>query len=381
MGNSSGRPIQTKFVANSQIVTSSAKVTTTAASPFQLTNPFPVGDLIYQDLNLRISGNVDLATGGGTAVVDGGLQFIRALYLSTPQHNMIVEGVDGILLSDMQTCENHKDPRKVDISSTAVGDDGTVAAQFEYYLKLPFKDLRGFDAQDLGLDVLRSGQPLLQLNTGVYTDFVAGGAAADAVEVYTMESHLRLDPGPIDPASEAPGGDVALMPYRGVLKVPISSTVAQYQIFLAFGDRIIKRLYITQRNGSTLARLANTVIGAADTDRVSLKINSNFPWYDRVEWNALQAQNQNDYQLTGMPTGVAVMDFVQEVLGGSGNGIKGGISGAKLADALSVLSKNQGTLELDADVTTSTNSQIWIGYDAAKPLPAGAQRPTPPAKV
>lgn len=369
-----GRPIQTKTVQNSQVITSASPVTTVAPSPFQLTNPFPVGDLVYQDMPLRISGNLNTITGGGTIVPDGGLQFIRALYLSTPQHNMIWDGLDGILIHDMQTVEQHSHPTHDDVQNIAAGATDT----FEYSLKLPFKDLFSYNMEDTGLDVLRSGQPLLQLNLGVYGDFVSGGAAADQVQAFTLETSLRLDPGPIDPAYQAPR---EFMPYRGVLKYPISATVAQQQIFLAFGDRIIKRLYVTQRNGSTLARLANTIVGANDTDRLSLKINSNFPWVDRVEWLALQDMNQSDYNLAAMPVGVGVIDFVPRVLGGTSGPKAGGEAGAKLSDALSVLSKDQGTLELDIDVTTVSNGQLWIGYDAVKVLPFGARRPAPEAKV
>ncbi len=365
-----GRPTQSKFVANSQIVVSSAPVKGTAPSPFQLTNPFPVGDAVYQDMNIRLSGNLDTTNGGGTVVTDGGLQFVRALYLSTPQHNFIYEGPDGILLRDWLTVINkasfvHSDP---------TGTGGSTNSKFDYAIKLPFKDMRSFNASDLGLDVLRSGQPLLQLNLGVYGDFVSGGNANDTVQTFTSEIHLRMDPGPVT----APDLPTEFMPYFGVLKVPISATVAQYQIFLAFGDRIIKRLMVTQRNGSSLARLANTVIGTNDTDRLSLKINSNFAWFDRIEWIALQDQNAADYRLSAMPTGTAVLDFVQEILGGVDptNG-RGGGAGAKLSDALSVLSKNQGTIELDVDCTSVSNGQIWIGYDAVKVLPLGARRPAP----
>ena len=368
-----GRPTQRKFVARSAPL--AAAVTTTSPAPVQITNPFPVGDIVYESLNLRFAGAFTTTTGGGVVVTDGGLQFIRALYFSTPQHSMIVEGLDGIMLHDMQAIEEGHHPTHDDIASVGAGDNPS----YEYFLKLAFKDFLSYDIQDTGLDVQRSGQPLLQLNLGINTDFVSGGDTGDAVAATAiLSSFLRMDPGRIDPASEAPQN---WMPYRGVLKVPISATVSQYQIYLAFGDRIIKRLYVTQRNGSSLARLANTIIGANDSDQISLKVNSNFPWFDRMEWLALQDANCSDYKLSAMPVGVGVIDFWQPVAGGSGDGRKGGQAGAKLADALSVISKDQGTLELDVDVTTVTNGQLWIGYDAVKVLPAGARRPAPePAK-
>lgn len=365
-----GRPIQRKYVSNNTPF--AASVTTAAPAPFQLTSPFPVGDMVYQSIGLRWSGKINSTTGGGTVVTDGGLQFLRAIYLSTPQHTMIVENVDGIMAHDMMTIRERFHPTHSDISGTGAATTPT----FEYFLRIPFKDLEAYSAPDLGMDVLRSGNPLLQINLGVYGDFVSGGAAADSVDSScALETSVILDPGPVtDP--DLPS---QFQPYYGTARFPISTTVAQYQMFLAFGDRIIKRLFVAQRNSSTLARLANTIIGAADTDRISLKINSNFPWVDRLEWKQLQDENAIDYKLSAMPTGVAVIDFVQRILGGtdSSTSTLGGAAGAKLADALSTLSKNQGTLELDADVTTVSNGIVLVGYEAAKILQPGARRPAP----
>jgi hypothetical protein len=375
-----GRAVQYKTVANSQIVTSSAEVKTTAPSPFQLTNPFPIGDLVYQSLPLRISGSLDCTTGGGTVNTDGGLQFIRQLYFSTPQHTMIVEGVDGILLHDMGVIKSRGPMIHSDAPNTTV----STSPAFEYFLELMFKDPEAYRFADQGIDVLRSGSPFLQLNLGVYTDFVTGGAAGDGVKTYNLETSLRLDPGPINVTDDAPQ---KFQPYLGVFKFPVTQTGLQQQIFLAFGDRIYKKIFVTQRNSSTLVRMANTLIGVNDTDRLSLIINSNFRFVDRVEWLALQDWNAKDYRLAAMPTGVGVLDFTQLLFGqndsvavaGGGTVPKNhaGQGGYKLSNALSVLSKNQGTLELDADLTTVSNGQIWVGYDAVKLLQAGAMRPAP----
>lgn len=365
-----GRPIQRKYVSNNTPF--AANVTTAQPAPFQLTAPFPVGDMVYQSVAMRWSGKLNCTTGGGTVVTDGGLQFLRAIYFSTPQHTMLIENVDGIMWHDMQTVRERVRPTHADISGTGVGTTPT----FDYFLRLPFKDLASYAAPDLGLDVLRSGNPLLQINLGTYGDFVSGGAAADSVDATSaMEISTILDPGPVTD----PDLPTQFQPYFGTARFPISTTVAQYQMFLAFGDRIIKRLFIAQRNSSTLARLANTIIGAADTDRVSLKINSNFPWVDRIEWKQLQEENATDYRLAAIANGLGVFDFVQQILGGTDtkSGTAGGAAGAKLADALSTLSKNQGTLELDADVTTVSNGIVLVGYEAAKILQPGARRPAP----
>lgn len=371
------RTIQRKKVATSNIITAANAIAGSAAGPnFQLSQPFPVGDNVYDTLKLRLYGTLNLGVGGGAVVPDGGLEFLQKINLSTPSHGPIVENIDGILLHDMLTVKNGKHPLHNDPASTVKNGTGA----WEYSLTIPFKDWDGFSGNDLGLDTQKSGQPLLELGLGSYQDFVAGGSAADGVNVVTLDSHVLMDPGPVTD----PDLPTRFMPYYGKFQFPVVATVTRQSLYLAFGDRIQKRLYVTQRDYSQQqSRLPNNVVGVNETDRISLKVNSNIIFIDDIGWGALQRENEDDYGLPSMPTGMAVCDFVRWVLGGQDEtNPRGGGAGAKLSDALSLLSQNQGTCELVLDVTSgnSPSPLIVVGYESAKIIPLGARRSAPPAR-
>lgn len=351
-----GRPSLKKFVNRTNIAATA--ITTTQPSPTIVQVGFPVGDTLYKKLNLSYRGSLALTTSGaGTIITRGGLQFLRSIRFETDKHGLIVDGVDGIMLHQMQTVRNRVRPPNNDISSAGSG-----APTYSYALEIPFFDPASARPEDLGLD-LYGARPTLTTQVGVVTDFISGGTySAESVDNYPQEIHAEVDPGPVSP-SDGP----LLMPYWGVRKENISSTATQYQIILPYGDRVYKRIFITQRDSSTLGEIANTVLGVNATDRLSLKVNG-YSWVDNLQWLALQDQNAQDYGLASMPTGVGVLDFIPRRA-----------RGHMLSDALSVVNNVAGTIELDIDVTSVSNGQVWLGFEAAKPIPAAALRPRPSA--
>lgn len=350
-----GRPSLSKFVNNTDAAATA--ITTTQVSPTVIQTGFPVGDILYKRLLLRYSGNLNIvSSGAGTIVTRGGLQFLRSVSLETDKHGKLVDGVDGIMLHVMQTVKGHARPVNTDVTSAATG-----TPTFEYGLELPFIDVNAARPEDVALD-LYGARPTLTTQTGIFTDFVSGGSNSTAqVQVYRQEVHVDMDPGPVDIAADGP----LLMPYLGVYKYPILATARATQIGIPYGDRVYKRIFITQRNGSTLAELNNTILGANDNDRVTLKVNG-FPWIDNIEWLALQDMNAADYELAAMPTGVGVLDFCPRRA-----------RGYMHSDALNVINNAVGTAELLLDATTVSNGQIWLGWDAMKPILPGALRPRP----
>lgn len=347
-----GRPSLRKFVNRLDIAATAIGASQPSPSVVQV--GFPVGNVLYKKLSLSFRGAMALtASGAGSITTRGGLQFLRSLSLETDKHGRIVDGLDGILLGDMQTIRKGTRPPNTDISNASSG-----TPTFAYALEIPFFDPASARPEDLGLDMY-GARPTLTTQVGVAGDFISGGTyTVQNVTSFPQEIHAEVDPGPVDPA-DGP----LLMPYWGVRKEPITSTATQYQIILPYGDRVYKRIYITQRDGVTLESLSNTVVGANASDRLSLKVNG-YSWVDSVQWLALQDQNSQDYGLTAMPTGVAVLDFVQARA-----------RGHMLSNALSVVNNVAGTIELDIDVTTASGDQLWIGMECAKPIPPAALRP------
>lgn len=349
-----GRPSLKKFVNRTQIA--STAITTAAPSPTIVQVGFPVGNVLYKKLNLSYRGTLSLtASGGGTTVTRGGLQFLRSLKLETDKHGAIVDGLDGIALHVLETIRKGVRPPNTDISANTTG-----APTYNYALEIPFFDPNAARPEDTGLDMY-GARPTLTTQVGVVGDFISGGTySVESVDSFPQEISCEVDPGPVDP-SDGP----LLMPYWGVRKEPITSTTTQYQIILPYGDRVYKKIVITQRDGVTLEELANAPI--VNTARLSLKVNG-YSWYDNKEWAALQDENAQDYGLTAMPTGVGVLDF-----------IPARARGFMLSNALSVVNNVAGTIELDIDVVTASGDQLWILMECCKPIPPAALRPAPSA--
>lgn len=351
-----GRPSLRKFVNRTDIA--ATDIGATQPSPTVIQIGFPVGNVLYKKLNLSLRGTLSItSSAAGTIVTRGGLTFLRSLRFETDKHGLIVDGIDGIMLHDMEFIRKGVRPPNTDIASAATG-----APSYIYGLEIPFFDPDAARPEDLGLDMY-GARPTLTSSYGLFEDFIDGGTNSVAlVDTYNQEVHVEVDPGPVSPA-DGP----LLMPYWGVKKEAISSTATAYQIILPYGDRVYKRLYITQRDGVTLESLANTVVGVNASDRLSVKVNG-YSWLDNVQWLALQDQGAQDYKIAAMPTGVAVVDFVPRRA-----------RGHMLSDALSVVNNVAGTIELVIDVTTATGDQLWLGFEAAKPIPAAALRPAPQA--
>lgn len=322
--------------------------------PDRIVSGWPVGDLLYHALALR--SRVAITTAAANWVTRGRLEFIRSLRFRTEKHGEIYDGIDGMMLQQMSWAWNPVGPGNI----SPVGADD---ADDQSHFLLPLADRWAARPEDTALDMLNA-RPELIVEYGVGDDIEPASTDTDNLD---LDVHALIDPGRIaDPAKDGP----IFVPHWGVHKEPISSTTGSYRISLPFGDRIYKRIYITQRNGSTLAELNNTVTGAAEADQLSLKLNG-YPIVDRMRYRTLQRINDTDYQGFDPARGVAILDFVRyKELGG------------KLSEALSTISRGQGRLDLEIDVTSVSNGQLWIGLESVKPIPEAAQRVAPePAKA
>lgn len=317
-------------------------------APDTISTGWPVGDLLYKRLVIRVRAVTSVNT---AMVTDGRPIQVRNVQFYTDKHQNIVENTDGLMLQFMSWYygqEGQANP----VSSTS-------AADATYYMVLPFEDVRGARTLDLALDMLKS-RPTLTLTYGPAADIESTGGTT--LSNLDTNEFAQIDPGAVDVPADLP----LMMPFITTLKIPINSTATAFVIELPYGDRYYKAIVVSQRNGSTLAALNNTVIGATlATDKVSVKVNG-FPFYDRVTWEAIQNTNLFDYQKYNVAKGVGILDFTRLQA-----------TGYRLSETLSVASQNLGRIWIEADVTSVSNGQLWIGILAAKPLPEGALRSAP----
>lgn len=353
-----GRPQKRLFVSNTGLGTVANPIAATASVSTKLTQGFPTGNILLHQLKLRWSGNLNLTTSGaGSIITDGGYLNIRSLWLSTPQHGVIINGLDGIALKNIEYYRNGVANRTVDISSAGNG-----TPTFEYSLSLNFRDRFAARPEDTSLDMFMITYMELIINNGGATDFISGGTySVETLQVLNLENHAVFDPGPVG------AGDVPILkPYLDILKIPISQTQSAFQILLPYGGRIIKGYYLQQRNGSTLVPLANTVIGANDQDRISMLVGG-YAWVQRIEWLALQDENVAELGLaSGAATGMAALKWAPKD------------SGGYIASEMLGLNSPQGgapLTEIDVDVTSVSNGQMWVYTEGMTPIPTDALRP------
>lgn len=351
-------PTKPTFISNTALAPSTAPIPASGATSLSLSENFPVGNQIMKRLNLRYSGALSLTeSAAGTVIAGGGLQNIRGLTLQTPQHGVIFNNIDGQGLSDLQFLTRQVRPFASDISSAATG-----TPSFSYRIPLDFRDPSALFPDATGLDMIQVQAVQLTITIGGATDFISGGTySVEEITPLNLELDADTDPAP-DPASIP-----SLMRYVNLLRTPINQTQAQFQIKLPYGNRLIKRYLVEQVNSSTFARLANTIVGVNDQDRISFAVGG-VDWFHRIEWLALQERMQDDYGISAPLTGAAVVGWDHRDAVGHNPAQYMGLNNPEAGSPI---------VEIDVDVTSVTNGSIWTYEDGVMPIPVSAQRPAP----
>lgn len=352
------RPNKKLFISNTAVATASATIAAGGNSTQKLSQGFPTGDALLKDIQIRHSGNLNLSTSSaGSVITRGGLTNIRSLWLQTPQHGIIINGLDGLALHTVEYIRRGCRPVNTDISAATTG-----TPTFDYGISLDFRDREALRPDDTNLDMFRVSYMELQVNYGGGTDFISGGTyTTEVIQVLNLELYANADPGPVT-GGEGP----TWKPYLDVLKMPVNQTQTGFQIVLPYGGRLVKRYFIHQRNGSTFLELANTVVGVNDTDRLSFLVGG-YAWANRIEWLALQKENVSALKLSGgIPTGLGVLGWSEK-----------DAAGYVPAELLGLNSQNGASpqTEINVDVTSVSNGQLWIYTEALQPIPVDAQRP------
>lgn len=361
-----------KTVTNLADATAAAPITTSSVTPQPIITGWPVGDNLLRTLVVRFSGTVAITLGGGTLAVNAlqMAQLIQNFLFGTNLHNNIIEnGVDGVSLFRMLSLAAKADLYSLDIPQTT-----TTNAPFGMVLKIPLLNERAARAWDTVVDILTAQAYIRRVynSTSAIGTITGGSSTLISVTSLNIETSVEHSRGPfVDKQGQPAFGTVApnYIPYWAVYPVSITATKAQMPIYLPYGDRIYKKIFIFQRDATTGAELANTICGVNDQDRISLKLNG-LPICDAIEFLSLQQQNQQEFKPATMPVGAAVIDFDKVFTDDK-------VRGSRLSNNLNLITPGQQTFELDIDVTKpgSGNPYLYIGMECVRPLPDTAKRP------
>lgn len=361
------RPLQYTALSNNTISTAASPIPVAGGQgPTVITQGMPTGDLEVYEWYLRFYGTHVLTTSAaGTATVNGSEIFLRAITLSTDKHGTIVDALDGLSIYRLNQMRYGTAPFDVTV---AAAQPTTAGEPFETNLVLPMAQgasnpqyVRPYDTI---LD-LKQSRPTLIVQTGApNTDITTGGTnSVNTVGPYNLELDARILNGPIVEPGQANAQGQALtpetpewMPHYQLLRYSVTATGTSTRIPLPYGDRIYRRIWLSQRLSTTFAEQNNNMI--VTTGLVGVEVNS-FPWANRVQQGTLQAFNKLNFQAETMPTGWSCLDFDDT---------------GRYADMLSVLDQNNGTCNLVVDLVTGANFQLYIILESLKPIPAQALR-------
>lgn len=321
---------------------------------------FPSGDIAIRSLTVRYDATIS-GTSTPTRVTNGHRFWLNAITVETDKHGKLIDAIDGLLLFVVNQFDFQTIGQDTALSSTPADTDTPSCSWI-----IPFSSFRGLRPYDTHLDMVKSRMK-------VSTQFGAGAGVSPTGNLWTQAGgtplvltllqsiEAKLLPGPLQTVDNPAAGLSSELPsYIRTLEqsvIPITATATRFQIALPFGDRIWKRLFITQRNLSTKIEMTNVIAATAE---VSLYLN-NIPIVDRRLWRDIQADNKLEYSLETLPTGVAVIDFDMDTQ-------------ERIFDMLWALTTDAGNMYLYIDVTTQTNASLLLGYDCLKPIPAQALR-------
>ncbi len=321
---------------------------------------FPSGDMGLKELNVRVDGAITVSGGSSpTLVTDGEKKILSSLTVETDKHGKLVDNVDGLGLYRIAQSRIGANPDADAVSATPADADTWYSA-----FKIPFADevrlVRPFDGI---LDMSKSRMKVTS-QYGPRTNVFGYTGGSPAVKSITQSIEAVILPGPLNQGVDPNGAPdlryrelPAWIPTLERSIIPISATATRYQIQLPFGDRIYRRIFISQReNAAGFNELATVVVGTAE---VSVNIN-NTPVVDRRIFQDIQSENKERlWRAASLPTGWAVLDFDQT---------------RKFNDMLWAITKEAGNMYLYLDVTAVSNGQLWLYFDCFKPIPEAAAR-------
>lgn len=319
-----------------------AAITSSAPAAVQSGQGLPTGNMLLSDLLLGVNQSLTIGT-GTTPQTDGELLLMDSVYVDTDKHGPIVENVDGLGLSRMLQFIYGTRPQTTAVAATT----GNYYSGYRIPLAIPEN-----------AHALRPYDSILDLNNARMTARVqfndlgkALGTVGTATSTPTVVWSGRLQYAPSD--EELP----KYVPVFKLKKVTISATQTGMQIPLDFGGLVYLGLGIAQRNSSTLAERTDVITPSA---KIRLDVNGRDALLP-MSLRDIQAMFKLQTELETHPPAWAFLDFYSQT--------------GRITDCIDTVGQ-QGNMNLYVDVTTGTNTALWIYTWGLKPIPPTALRPS-----
>lgn len=323
---------------------------------------FPSGDEGIVALNVRYKGTFTVTTAGGSPVTDGGKKILRSLTVETDKHGKIVDGLDGLSLDRVSRFENGAAPASTDCASNASGT--TFGAQFRIAFADDRRHYRPFDTL---LD-MKNSRMTVKRQYGLVTDVQSAGTTP-SVSAIREDISAEVLPGPLNPGIDKDKGTEDERFSEIPSYVPVKEklliggyggnipTQNAYKIALPVGDRIYRRIYISQLTYDTNGLPTEVATVITENAGVSLKIGRDVI-IDRTTWGELADRAKMIAQVETMPTGWNFIDFDYT---------------GRIKDMLDVYQYQAGiAANLEIDTTNISNAGIVVILDSLKLIPPAA---------
>lgn len=319
---------------------------------------FPSGDEGIIALNLRYFGTFTVGTPAGSPITDGGKKILRSLTVETDKHLKLIDGVDGLGLDRMLRFENSAAPASTDCASNASG------TTFSSHFRIPFADeTRLFRPFDTLLD-MRNSRMIVKRQYGLVTDVQTAGTTPQVSSI-REDMNVEVLPGPLNTGTPSPEYSElpSYVPVREKIQVGGYGgnipTQNAYKIALPVGDRIYRRIYISQvtLDANGLPTEVATVI--TRDAAISLKFGRD-AIVDRLTFGETQDRAKLIADCETMPTGWAFLDFD---------------TSHRINDMLNAYEYPAGiAANLEIDTTNISNAGINVYIDCLKLIPPAAVR-------
>jgi hypothetical protein len=258
---------------------------------------FPLGEAWIR-FHMRISINLTLGT-GSTALSEGELQVIKAIYFKTDRGEIICNNTPGRLLYRMTQIKFGTAPVKTAIAAAT----GIYIVPLDIWFSDPFR-LAESEQHATVLDTKRYGSLQLGITMGAVSDLL--GTPGTATVAFTTDLYVQRFRGILPK-----GLDPVLYTTYGVF--PPQNPNNQTYVDMERSENLAyKRLFVMGTSVTTLPGVPYS--GNADDTIINdmdIEITEKFA-YQNILSNVLQRQNQIDYQLEAIPAGCNFFSWVDK---------------------------------------------------------------------